>query len=633
MSTVPATPRRQAHESATPAATPQATRVGTSHIIQSSPHYQTTRRHSLYGTEDRIILDPGSRIWKVGFSGEGKPRDVFLAERESGISLWSLNRASKPEEREEEDRILEAKLQACLRSVFHDSLLTDPKSRKVILVEHPLLPLHIKEMMARVLFNNLQVPSISFASSHLLALLAAGRVTGLVLDCGHLETTVLPVFSFRPLYPHLRTTPLAGARLSSHIKALLLMFGTYIPPATSLSAAVNIPAASRSVRVPEDVLADKVIDEIKTRCCFVGEPIEDDSGGGGRASSPGGDGGSDLDLPRATPRSADAESVSFSSSAHAASSAYSVVSHSQLLGNSDADTARLGGERRVQALAMMYGRHSTATDIHMRVDPPPSQQTGTGRGTLIIPGWIRERAAEVLFEGGDVDESSVAEVILDCLLKVPVDLRKTLASSILVVGGTPMLPGFIPRLQAELVRTVTRTSSRSSPPSPPPPSTRSGRSRRAPPPLTGYNRYATLRPLLPFFAILNNPAPPLPASANAAANAGKAPAFTPATMAWVGGSLAGALKTGGVEVQRERWDEADAGAGAAAQSDDGDVLMDDSPPRPRAVAPSTPRSILPDWTRTPLPVGAPPAPRPAPAATASGPASPHPALHAQSVAG
>ncbi|EIW57670.1 actin-domain-containing protein [Trametes versicolor FP-101664 SS1] len=614
MSGVPATPRRTAHESATPAATPQTTRVAASHTVQASPHYQTTRRHSLYGTEDRIILDPGSRLWKVGFSGEGKPRDVFLAEGETGQSLWTLNRASNPVEREEEDRVLEAKLQACLRAVFHNSLLTDPKSRKVILVEHPLLPLHIKEIIARVLFNNLQVPSISFASSHLLALLAAGRVTGLVLDCGHLETTVLPVYSFRPLYPHLRTTPLAGSRLSTHIKALLLMFGTYIPPATSLSAAMNIPAASRSVRVPQDVLTDKVIDEIKTRCCFVGDPLETDANAGpsgsGRASSPsaGGD-GSELDPPPSEPALSESEfsrvSADMDSSfSHAASSGYSVVSHSQLTGMGGS-----GGDApsRVQALATMYGRHSTATDIHMRVDPPPAQQTGTGRGTLIVPGWIRERAAEVLFEGGDVDESSVAEVILDCLLKVPVDLRKTLASTILVVGGTPMLPGFIPRLQAELVRAVSRPiTPSSSPPS------RAGRPRPA-----TYDRYASLRPLLPYFAILNNPSPPPPASANAAANAGKAPAFTPGTMAWVGGSLAGALKTGGVEVQREKWDEAE-----TQPEVDEDVLMEDEPPR--LVVSSG--NILPDWTRTPLPVGAPPAPRPPSAA-------PPPALQAQSVAG
>jgi len=32
--------------------------------------------------------------------------------------------------------------------------MTDPKARKVILVEHPLLPLHIKDLVARILFDN-----------------------------------------------------------------------------------------------------------------------------------------------------------------------------------------------------------------------------------------------------------------------------------------------------------------------------------------------------------------------------------------------------------------------------------------------------------------------------------------------
>lgn len=39
----------------------------------------------------------------------------------------------------------------------------------------------------------LQVPSVSFASSHLLSLLAVGRIAGLVLDCGFLESVALPV--------------------------------------------------------------------------------------------------------------------------------------------------------------------------------------------------------------------------------------------------------------------------------------------------------------------------------------------------------------------------------------------------------------------------------------------------------
>ncbi|TFK40187.1 fungal-specific actin related protein [Crucibulum laeve] len=576
MSGPPSTPRSKTSFQPT---TPATSRVAGTHVVQSSPHYTTTRRHSLYGVEDRVIIDTGSRIWKVGFSGEGRPRDVFYAAGPSGTSLWNLHRATDPTERAEEDKLLEIKLQSCLRSVFHDSLLTDPKARKVILVEHPLLPLYIKDMIARILFEN-QVPSVSFASSHLLSLFAIGRITGLVLDCGHLESVALPIFAARPLFPQLRTTPLAGARLASHIRALLLMFGTYLPPPTTLGGAVNIPVANRSTRVPQEVLTDAVVEEIKTRCCFVGDSLGNIREA--RGETPALDYGSEIDIPPSDSAPSESEfsqaggESNVSSSQHA-SSEFSVISIPRV---PVAENPR--GEGHLQAIATMYSRHSTATELQMRVTPPPSQQTGTGLGTLIIPGWIRERAAEVLFEGGDVDESSLAEIILDALLKVPVDLRKTLASSILVSGGSAMLPGFIPRLHAEILRAI------APPPSPSRKQTRPDRP--LPPP---YDKYASLRQLIPYFAILNNPSPPAPMSDRASANAGKAPAFSPATLAWVGGSLAGSLKTGGVEVAREKWDEGD----TSGNADDSMDISSDSPSRPHG--------ILPDWTRTALPTGAP----------------------------
>lgn len=97
-----------------------------------------------------------------------------------------------------------------------------------------------------------------------------------------------------------------------------------------------------------------------------------------------------------------------------ASSSYSTVSGADSHGTSSSHPGEHGGS---QVLADLYKRHSTASDIQMSVTPPASSG-GLGRGVLMIPGWIRERAAEVLFEGGDVDEVSVAEVILDSLLKV-----------------------------------------------------------------------------------------------------------------------------------------------------------------------------------------------------------------------
>lgn len=180
-----------------------------------------------------------------------------------------------------------------------------------------------------------------------------------------------------------------------------------------------------------------------------------------------------------------------------------------------------------------------------------------------------------------------------------------MASSILVTGGTAMLPGFIPRLHAELLRAIE------------PPALLRQNFRHGKPPPPAYDRYGTLRPLIPYFAILNNPSPKALTSSSerANANAGKAPAFSPAVLAWIGGSLAGcvpfcsshggcgtevvifyayrALKTGGAEIAREKWDEA-----FSQQDEDDDMDV-------TTISEQPPKNILPDWTRTPLSVGAP----------------------------
>lgn len=115
----PVTPRRPT-QTASGALT---SRVVSTTGLHASPHYSTTRRHSLYGVEDRIIIDPGSLIWKVGFSGEGRPRDVMYANGADGTALWSLSRASDKSEREEEDKMLAIRVESLMRSVFHKYVL------------------------------------------------------------------------------------------------------------------------------------------------------------------------------------------------------------------------------------------------------------------------------------------------------------------------------------------------------------------------------------------------------------------------------------------------------------------------------------------------------------------------------
>jgi actin-related protein 10 len=116
----------------------------------ASPHYSTSlrSRHSLYGTEDRVVLDLGSRCWKVGYSGEPSPRAVLdISEFATGTdaSLW------------DNSEMLAHRVQEGLRKVFFDVLLADPKQRKVIVLENPLAERRVKESIAEVLFGNLHV--------------------------------------------------------------------------------------------------------------------------------------------------------------------------------------------------------------------------------------------------------------------------------------------------------------------------------------------------------------------------------------------------------------------------------------------------------------------------------------------
>ncbi|KAG1701318.1 Actin-related protein 10 [Nymphon striatum] len=68
---------------------------------------------------------------------------------------------------------------------------------------------------------------------------------------------------------------------------------------------------------------------------------------------------------------------------------------------------------------------------------------------LNIPGKIRENCAEVLFEQ-DNDMKSITTLILDSLIKCPIDTRKELAENMIIMGGTAMLPGFKHRLLSEV---------------------------------------------------------------------------------------------------------------------------------------------------------------------------------------
>jgi actin-related protein 10 len=105
-------------------------------------------------------------------------------------------------------------------------------------------------------------------------------------------------------------------------------------------------------------------------------------------------------------------------------------------------------------------------------------------------------------------------------IQLPVDLRQTMISSILVVGGTASLPNLIPRIRDSLVEALQSDTPRD------------GTMSLAQWKKRNLEPYRELYGLKSKVTILNDPKP-------VDSRSGTAPRWTPSLMSWVGGSLAG----------------------------------------------------------------------------------------------
>ena len=84
---------------------------------------------------------------------------------------------------------------------------------------------------------------------------------GLVLDVGHREATIVPVYEGVPILAAWQALPLAGEAIRETVKADLIERGLV----TSGLTADN----PRKVGDRPEILTDKLLEEITVTCCFV----------------------------------------------------------------------------------------------------------------------------------------------------------------------------------------------------------------------------------------------------------------------------------------------------------------------------------------------------------------------------
>ncbi|KAK9455146.1 hypothetical protein V1511DRAFT_335280 [Dipodascopsis uninucleata] len=156
-----------------------------------------------YHIDPPVVLDIGCRGIRAGIAGAAEP----ITEEVTEAPLYPLDL------RDFDISAFQDRLQIALHTIYYKVLLIDGKSRKVVVLENPMMPIKIKKAVAFVIFNYFQAISVTLLPSAVCALVSAGVRSGLVVDIGWHETTVIPVIEYRPMFPILGTTIRAGRQL------------------------------------------------------------------------------------------------------------------------------------------------------------------------------------------------------------------------------------------------------------------------------------------------------------------------------------------------------------------------------------------------------------------------------------
>ena len=221
-------------------------------------------------TEREIaILDNGSGFMKAGIAGEEAPTVYFPAivgrpDKNLGkmISVQSKDLYVGDEAIKMKgvcelnypisNGIVQSweDMETVWHHTFMNELRVDPKDLEgVLLTEAPRNPKKNREKMCEVMFESFEVNNMYVAIQAVMSLYAAGRTTGLVVDCGDGVSHTVPVFEGFSLPHAVEKMEIAGRELSNYLQKLLLEAGHSFTGSASM----------------------QIVNDIKEKTCYVAQ--------------------------------------------------------------------------------------------------------------------------------------------------------------------------------------------------------------------------------------------------------------------------------------------------------------------------------------------------------------------------
>jgi len=182
-----------------------------------------------------IVIDNGSCKLKAGFSGDDEPRAVFppiVGKPKQIDATQNIVYVGRDAQSNEDALVLKHAfedgnitswddMEKIWHHTFYNELLISPEEQSIFVTEPPLNRKATSMKMTEIMFETFSTPAFYVAVAATLAIFAAGRGTGIVLDAGHGVSHIVPVYQGWALPQSIRRVYVAGRDLTDYLTELL----------------------------------------------------------------------------------------------------------------------------------------------------------------------------------------------------------------------------------------------------------------------------------------------------------------------------------------------------------------------------------------------------------------------------
>lgn len=196
---------------------------------------RSTATEGVADEEPSIVVDMGSYSTKAGFSCNDVPTSHFPSVVASGQrgpfgqSETKVGAAAFATFARDSDMAWPARgeldmenLDPLYHHTFYNELRVPPEEWKVLLTSPVGASKEKLEGLTEMMFNNHNVPELALEMQGAPALFASGRTTGIVVDIGDAQTSVVPVVEGRVFRDGIETLDVAGKHITDFLATMLV---------------------------------------------------------------------------------------------------------------------------------------------------------------------------------------------------------------------------------------------------------------------------------------------------------------------------------------------------------------------------------------------------------------------------